>query len=225
MCLSENFNIAVKDYKYLLERNYPQKSILKIVGNKYLLSGKERAMLFRGITTKSNIDKRKKILVKNIKSIKNKTLYIDGYNVLITVGSYLKGNIVFICNDNFLRDVSELHGKIFRNKFVDRSLKLTLDYLNKNNIKNVEFYLDEPISKSGELCREIRNGIVKNTISGDAQTCMSPDFILKNIEQGIVCTSDSTIIDNSNVGVFDLARKVILFHFKPKFVDLRKNIL
>ncbi|MCD4773016.1 MAG: DUF434 domain-containing protein [Bacteroidales bacterium] len=222
MNFSKNFNIAIKDYKYFLERKYPQKSILKLVGDKYMLTGKERAMLFRGITTNENIYKRKNILVKNNKSIKNKLLHIDGYNVLITVGSYLNGNMVFICNDNFLRDVSELHGKIFRNKFVERSLKLTLEYLNKNNIKNVEFYLDKPISKSGELCREIRKGLIENNISGDAQTCNSPDYILKNIDNGIVCSSDSTIIDNSNVGVFDLARKVILFHFKPKFVDLRK---
>ena len=141
MGLSENFNIAIKDYKYFLERKYPQKSILKIVGDKYLLTGKERAMLFRGITIKSNIDKRKNILVKNIKGIKDKSLHIDGYNVLITVGSYLNGNMVFICNDNFLRDVSELHGKIFRNKFVERSLQLTIDYLKKNNVKMLIFIL------------------------------------------------------------------------------------
>jgi hypothetical protein len=189
-----------------------------------MLTGKERAMLFRGITTHSNINKRKNILVKNIKSIKNKTFQIDGYNVLITVGSYLNGNMVFICNDNFLRDVSELHGKIFRNKFVERSLQLTIDYLKKNNVKNADFYLDEPISKSGELCSEIRKCLIKNDISGKAQTCNSPDFILKNIDHGIICTSDSAIIDNCKVRVFDLARKVILFHFNPIFVDLREII-
>ena len=222
MDFAKNFNIAIKDYKYFLERKYPQKSILKIVGDKYMLSGKERAMLFRGITTNSNIDKRKNILVKNNNNIKNKSLHIDGYNVLITVGSYLSGNMVFICNDNFLRDVSELHGKTFRNKFVERSLKLTIDYLKKHKVKNVEFYFDEPISKSGELCSEIRKSLIENDISGDAQTYISPDYILKNIDNGIVCTSDSTIIDNSKVGIFDLARKVILFYFKPKFIGLQK---
>ena len=224
MGLSENFNIAIKDYKYFLERKYPQKSILKLVGDKYLLTGKERAMLFRGITTNEKIKKRKNILVKNNKSIKGKSLHIDAYNVLITIGSYLNGSLVFIGNDDFLRDASELHGKIFRDKLVTRAVNLTLEYLKMQRVKSADFYLDEPVSKSGELCSEIRKCLYKNNISGDAQTCNSPDYILKNIDNGIVCSSDSTIIDNSNVGVFDLARKVILFHFNPIFVDLRKII-
>ena len=224
MDFSENFNIAIKDYKYFLKRKYPQKSILKLVGDKYMLTGKERAMLFRGITTNEKIKKRKNILIKNNKNIKDKSLHIDAYNVLITIGSYLNGSLVFIGNDDFLRDASEMHGKIFRDKLIIRAVNLTLKYLKKQRVKSADFYLDEPVSKSGELCREIRKDLIANNIHGDAKTCNSPDYILKNIDNGIICSSDSTIIDNSNVGVFDLARKVILFHFNPIFVDLRKII-
>ena len=103
MILTENFKNAIYDYIYFLEKEYPQKAILKLIGDRYLLSGIQRTMLYRGITTKENSLKRtSKLITENLLS--NQILHIDGYNVLITIGSYLNGNTVFVSNDNFLRD-------------------------------------------------------------------------------------------------------------------------
>ena len=219
MILTENFKNAIYDYIYLLEKEYPQKAILKLIGDRYLLSGIQRTMLYRGITTKENSLKRtSKLITENLLS--NQILHIDGYNVLITIGSYLNGNTVFVGNDNFLRDASEIHGKIFRTELFDRALILIFDYLKKINIKEVFFYLDKPVSFSGKLCLKIDEQLKNYKIQGKAETFNSPDFQLKNIKEGFCATSDSTIIDNSKVKVFDLARNTILYHFKPGFIDL-----
>ena len=50
--ITENFKNAIIDYSYLLEKDYPHKAILKIIGDRYLLTGLQRSILFRGITKK-----------------------------------------------------------------------------------------------------------------------------------------------------------------------------
>jgi len=49
MKLSDGFFQAVCDYRYLLGHGYPQKSILKLVGDRYALPSHERVMLYRGL--------------------------------------------------------------------------------------------------------------------------------------------------------------------------------
>ncbi|MCK5822873.1 MAG: DUF434 domain-containing protein [Bacteroidales bacterium] len=219
--VADNFKNAINDYIYLLEKKYPQKAILKLIGDKYLLSSVERTILFRGITTKNKIISRSTKLASE-NELFNQTIHVDCYNTLITIGSYLNGSTVFIGNDNFLRDASEIHGKIFRTELYEKSLSLIFYYLKTKNVSNILFYLDKPVSYSGKLCSDINDLLNKEKINGKAQTCESPDFILKNIDFGFCSTSDSIIIDNSNVKIFDLSRKTIEFHYKPKFLDLTK---
>ncbi len=219
MLVADNFINATNDYIYLLERKYPQKAILKLIGDKYLLSGIERTILFRGITTQNKIVSRSTKLATETE-LYHQTLHIDCYNTLITIGSYLNGSTVFVGNDNFLRDASEIHGKIFRTELYEKSLSLIFYYLKTINISEVLFYLDKPVSYSGKLCQDINDLLTKEKINGNAQTCESPDFILKNVDYGFCSTSDSIIIDNSKIKIFDLSRKTIEFHFNPNFLDL-----
>ncbi|MCK4287805.1 MAG: DUF434 domain-containing protein, partial [Bacteroidales bacterium] len=130
MNFSKDFQTAVNDYLLLLDKKYPQKAILKLIGDRYALNGTERSMLYRGITTSKNAEKRAKKLISE-KNIINQPIHIDGYNVLITIGSYLNGNLVFIGNDRYLRDASEIHGKIFRTELFERAVILILVYLEK----------------------------------------------------------------------------------------------
>ena len=219
MVLSLPFREAARDYLYLLEKNYPQKAIIKIIGDRYSLTGTERTLLYRGLTTSNNKTRRAGLLW-NVANIKQEELHIDGYNVLITIGSYLNGNLVFIANDNFLRDASEIHGKVFRTSLFDRSISLLLEYLKHIEIKTIHFYLDQPVSKSGELANKIHSLMQKAGFKGSSSTVASPDYMLKNLDDGIVCTSDSTIIDHTQRGLFDLARHTISHHFDPDFLDL-----
>lgn len=221
MKISNNFKIAKIDYKYMLERGYSQKSILKIIGDRYMLTGYERTMLYRGVTTdeKANYRLNKKA---NPDEIKNNDLYIDGYNVLITISSYLKGSLVFIGNDGFLRDASEIHEKKLRKDYFDKSILLLLDYLKNLEIKNVYFLFDTPVNNSGRLCQEINNLLIKKNIKGDARTTKSPDFILKNINKGYCATSDSTIIDVSKTKIFDLSFFTIKYFYNPIFFNINE---
>ena len=223
MLIDDNFKNAINDYIYLLEKNYPQKAILKLIGDKYSLSGNERTILFRGITTKNKIISRSSKLASE-QELSGNTIHIDCYNTLIAIGSYLNGSTVFVGNDNFLRDASEIHGKIFRTELYEKSLSLIFRYIKTLNISEILFYLDKPVSYSGKLCQDINDMLKEENIKGKAQTCESPDFILKNVDYGYCSTADSIIIDNSKVKIFDLARKTIEFSFNPNFLNLTKIV-
>ncbi|MBI9037001.1 MAG: DUF434 domain-containing protein [Bacteroidales bacterium] len=219
MTFTENFQNAINDYQYLLDKKYPQKAIIKIICDRYSLSSVERTILFRGIAPqKIAINRQKKII--DIEDVKNNTLYVDAYNVLITISSYLFGNVVFVGNDNFLRDASEIHGKAFRDNFFQKSIGLIIDYLKILKPKKTIFYLDNPVSLSGELSSFLNEVLAKNNISGSAETVHSPDYHLINLNKGICATSDSVVIDKSGVKIFDLARNTLVFHFKPAFLSL-----
>lgn len=218
--ISENFRSAIHDYRFLLERNYPQKGIIKLIGDRYSLSGTERTMLYRGITTGANclIRKSKKALVKEAT---NSRLCIDGYNVMITIGNYLNGNTTFIGNDHYLRDAAEMHGKVFRKVLMDRVLDLLLTDLKYLKAPEVMVYFDKPVSKSGELAAKVNDRFTELKIKGKALTADSADYNLKRFTEGYIATSDSGIIDQSKVKVFDLALHVIKRNFNAEIIDLR----
>lgn len=220
MHINPDFSKAIKYYNILLEEGFPQKAILKLVGDRYRLSSVERTLLYRGVCAKKDsIHRRSKIAL--VKDVKNKTIHIDGYNIFITIGSYLNGNLVFLGYDNFLRDSAEVHGKKIRKELLNRSIFLVFDYLKKIKANKVQIYLDNPVSNSGDLAMKLNEDLESSCLQGYAETVNSPDFLLKEINKGIIATSDSTIIDKCQVPVLDLARKVLSYHFKPSFFKLR----
>ena len=139
------------------------------------------------------------------------------YNVLITIGSYLNGNLTFISNDGFLRDSSEAHGKIIRTGLLERSLDLMLDFIKTSEAASVKLFFDAPVSHSKQFSEFVNQQLKLFPLNGTSEVVDSPDFVLKNIVEGICCTSDSEIIDSTSVNVFDLAQSTLSKNFQPDF--------
>ncbi len=213
------FRDAAKDYLYLLEHNYPQKAILKLIGDRYALSSVERSVLYRGISSARESAGRAAKLV-SPDSVTGSVLNIDGYNVLITIGSYLNGNLVFISSDHFVRDASEIHGKAFRNELFNKAILLIFSYLQSNQPREINFFFDKPVSHSGELCEKINILLNHYEIKGSAITLPSPDHYLKMLDSGLIATSDSSVIEHCKTGIIDLPQAVIRFHYKREMSDI-----
>ncbi len=216
--LSEQFYVAAKDYLYLLERGYPQKGIVKLVGNHYLLTAAERVLLFRGIVRRERLITRQK--TKTDRMLKKAVLSIDGFNVVRTIGSYLNGNFVFVGMDGFLRDVSELHRKALKGSVLERSLRLIMDYLQPLQPEKITFYFDRPISHSGKMVVLTNSLLRERGLRGEAFAVFSPDHELKQRNDGVICTADSGIIDNAHAPVFDLPAAVLCENFSPQFFSM-----
>ena len=203
---AQQLHEAAIDFRYLLNRVYPRKASLELVGNHYQLTSDERHLLHRGVF--SDGDARKRLRKKiSVQKISGQELAIDGYNVVITIEAALSGRPLVFGDDGFLRDISGLSGNFRRTGRTEESLRLIYAFLKERKPRRTMFLFDAPISKSGRLAEEVRKHLKEMNIPGDAETVRVPEDILIGFP-GIVATSDTAIIDQS-ARIVDLASLVI----------------
>lgn len=219
---------AADDFRYLLNRGYPRKASLELVGNRYALGKAERDLLHRGVFSDkdSNSRKRKRI---SFSKIQNSPLAIDGYNVLITIEAGLSRSPLILGDDGFIRDISGLSSMYKPTELTEKAIRLILQFLKKLKPRSILFLFDAPMSKSGVLAKEVRELLKKEGLQGEAQTHPYPEKILNEFS-GIIATSDTAILDRSKK-VIDLAGEILkrygyitsLIAFKKKSISSEKN--
>jgi len=215
-----NLSMAAVDYLYLLDRGYPQRSVLKLCGDRYQLTAVERSILYRGISPAKEALLREQKLVQP-SEVAGQELHIDGHNVLLTIGSYLNGNLVFISNDGMLRDASEIHGKAFKETLLDKSVLLMFSWIQSIRPDSLSFYFDAPVSNSGQLCFKINELLAHYNYKGSAQAFRSPDHQLRSLPAGILASSDTGIINHTKREVIDVPLHVLKYHYSKSFYSVR----
>jgi hypothetical protein len=218
---NELFRHAVADYYYLMNNNYPEKGSLKLVGDRYKLSGDQRTILYRGISAEINAIKRSN---KITTEIKGKTLTIDGYNVLFTIMNYLLGRFVFISNDRICRDAGSLHGKFREKKVFQDSINILTDFLSDKSPEKIIFFLDAPVSHSALHKNLLEEKFHQSGLHTDGNVVRSPDYEIKRVLKGIIATSDTAIINNSELPVIDLPHMILKEKFNAVLFDLNRII-
>ena len=197
---------AAKDFRYLLNRGYPRKAALELVGNRYALTFDERHLLHRGVFSNMDSQARRKKRV-SVREMRNKDLAIDGHNVLITIEAGLSGRPLILGDDGYVRDISGLSGRFKKTKRTEEAIQFIIRVLKKWKPRQTLFLLDAPISMSGKLAEEIRDRLKRENLLGDAMAMKVPEKILIGFP-GIIATSDTAII-NPSKKVLDLAGYVI----------------
>jgi hypothetical protein len=197
---------AAEDFRYLLNRGYPRKASLELVGNRFELTFDERHLLHRGVFSDVDSEARQKKII-SLKAIQNKDLAIDGHNVLITVEAGLSGRPLILADDGFVRDISGLSGSFKKTEITEKALQLINAFLKKWRPRHTLFLFDAPISKSGILAQELRALLKKESLPGDALAMKVPEKILIGFP-GVIATSDTAIVDRSR-RVVDLAGDII----------------
>jgi hypothetical protein len=197
---------AAEDFRYLLNRGYPRKAALELVGNRYGLTSDERHLLHRGIFSDADSKSRRKRRIP-IGKVRSRDLAIDGYNVIITIEAGLSGQPLILGDDGFIRDISGLSGKFKKTEKTEEAFQLILDIVKRVKPLKTLFLFDSPISMSGELAQEVRSLLKKESLLGDARAVKVPEKILIGYP-GVIATSDTAIIDQSKE-VVDLAGDII----------------
>jgi len=211
---SDSFIQAAGEYLWMLSKGYPQKSSLKLVGDKFMLSRDMRQVLYRGISAGDQAAMRRKM----IGSVRQGDLVlVDTYNVLFTINNYMLGKPLFISNDGLLRDAGEMRGRIVNKPVFSRAVSLLLDVLKEWTGVTYMLYLDEPVSHSGRLSIELSKDMMQMDIDGEACTAKSPDHMLKHENSDAICTSDTAIIDHYHGRIIDLPRFLLEKFFQPSF--------
>jgi len=213
--LNESFHQAVKEYFYLMNRRYPEKPTLKLICDHHRLTGVQRTILFRGITSDHRAHVRKGKLIPDRDHWEGKYFLIDGYNVLYTIMNHLTGKLLFIGNDGIMRDTGNDFNDVDSRKLFSRAVDVFVDFLGTTRIASAKVYFDSQVPGSKEDAEELVAAVKRLSIEVDIYLHEAVDKVLSEIKNGnAVCTSDSEIIDATGAKVVDAARYALESKYK-----------
>ncbi len=216
---TDEFKHSVLNYFYLINRHYPERGTLKLIGDRYRLDRDQRTILYRGISNENIARERQKRLTEEIHG---QYLIIDGYNVLFSLLNYRLGRIVFLSNDHIVRDAGSLHGKLRNEEFFFQCIEMLFEYFDHHQPSFVHFYIDAPVSHSAIHSKIINETIKRHNLSGICEIVKSPDHNIKKFSEGIIVTSDTVIIDKTSNKVSDIPRRILESKFNAELFDLNK---
>lgn len=219
--LNTNFRSAVRDLIYMLERGYPKPPSIDLVGNRYSLNHVERMLLFRGVFDEKTCGKRRKKCVES-NAVSASLLLIDGFNVLLTVESYLKGLLVFRSLDGFVRDVSEVYKSYRESKTTVHATDFLVWFIKKRSGKTA-LYFDATTAASSQCASLIAKRAEKTASCLDISIAKSVDHELlersRSTSGVVVATSDTEILDRADTAI-DIPHCIIEKKFDKTILDL-----
>lgn len=190
----DKLKMAVQDMLYLLSRDYPEKASSELVGNRYKLKTRQIQALRGASASEQQIQHRKDKQL-DVSDLKNKILYLDGFNVLILMESLLSGAYVFEGADGCFRDLSGVHGTYKRVNQTQRAVELVAAFFQKSEVQKIVWIFDKPVSNSGRIKQIVLDFAEENKLNWEAELEFNPDkFLAENSE--IAVSSDAWILDH-----------------------------
>lgn len=180
---------ALQDLHYLLNRDYTLNASLKLVGDRFRLKKRQRQALTHAVATQEAIRNRTQ---SRVATLKHQTVWLDGYNQLITTEALLAGAPVFRGMDGCLRDIASVHSTYRKVAETLPALQYIGEALQRHEVGKVVWVLDAPISNSGRLAALLR----EQPWGWEVVLDNNPDKML--VEQnGVVVSSDSWVLDRA----------------------------
>jgi len=201
-----NLAAALADFSLLRTKGYAEKSALKLVGDKFSLTERQRLAVMRSACSDQQLASRKQRCLP-IAALAGQSLTIDGYNVLITIEAAMSGAVVFKGRDSCFRDLASVHGTYRKVTETIPAVQLIGDFLKEIAVTKVLWLLDSPVSNSGRLKMLIGELARKSNWDWQIQLLLSPDAELIKTTS-VVATSDSVVLDGCKRWV-NLARAII----------------
>ncbi|MDA0524446.1 DUF434 domain-containing protein [Methanococcoides alaskense] len=193
--LKEKLSEPAMDIRYLLSRGYKKKSAITFVSDHHRLTEPERHILTRLVFSPKKADDRSKKKLE-CSQLKGCDIFVDGYNVLITIETALKNEPLWFADDGFLRDTS---GIFSNHKITDMTCMAVdemLSTLSTLKMRSATILLDSQMSNSGILAELIRKRSKDHRFKADARTSKHVDFDLKEAgAHAVIATADSVIVD------------------------------
>ncbi len=196
---------AQDEIQWLLDRGYKIKPLIELIGNHHQLSARARTALQRSTSSTAEYEKRKSTML-SLQRAGEGCLYIDGFNLIITLEVALSGSPVFLGRDGVLRDLAGLRGTYKLIDKTDIALELIGKTLKELSVPMVKFYLDSPVSNSGKLKNKILEHSGSWNIQADVELIANVDTVLYGLDR--VVTADSIILDECK-GWFNLSGKIV----------------
>jgi hypothetical protein len=202
----DNLRKALEDMYYLLSRNYPLKASLALAGNRYQLVKRQLQALQGMACSESELRLRKDKELQET-ALKDKTIFLDGFNILILVETALSGGFVFKGLDGCYRDISSVHGTYRKVQTTEDALIIIGKTLQQLYLHKVIWVFDAPVSNSGKLkgiCYEIAG---KHDFSWEIRLENAPDKYLVD-SKAFVCSADAWVLNECKAW-FNLGARII----------------
>ncbi|MCC0673811.1 DUF434 domain-containing protein [Clostridioides sp. ES-S-0145-01] len=201
---------AQEEIEWLINRDYKIDPVVTFVGDRYQFSIRQRDALKRAVCAdEKNRIRQSKIL--SLDKIDEGIIYIDGFNLIIVLEVALSGGTLVIGRDGNIRDLAGLRGTY---KIIDKTeeaLNLIGKFFNKYKATKIKFYLDAPVSNSGNLRYKILEHARVWKIETEVELVKNADVILEKLDR--VVSSDAVIVDKC-ISYFNVARSIIEEYIK-----------
>jgi hypothetical protein len=197
---------AVADLSWLLERGYAPVSTLKLVGDRFSLTERQRQAVRRAACSDQARQRRRARLVAAA-NLAGANLLIDGFNVLTTIEAALGGAVVLACRDQTFRDIAGVHGSYRKVAETSPALDILAGVFTQLGVRRAGWLFDRPVSNSGRVRSLVLATAAAGSHDWSVDLVDNPDRILQTSRE-IVATSDSAILDGCSRW-FNLARHAI----------------
>ncbi|MGE5295584.1 MAG: DUF434 domain-containing protein [Solirubrobacterales bacterium] len=218
---------AVEDFSLLLTKGYADKSALKLVGDRFSLTQRQRLAVMRGSCSDQQLESRLARRVP-IEALRGRDLAIDGYNLLITIEAALGGGLIFRGRDGCFRDLASIHGTYRKVEETIPAAKLIGDFLTEIGVARALWLLDSPVSNSGRLKTLLGELARAHTWPWEIRLTISPDAELSSLRpptdaahlSAIVVSTDSVILDACPLWANLAAEIITQRHASATIIDL-----
>ena len=186
---------ASRHIRYLLDEGYDLKQAAVFVGNHFLLSERQRLAITRSVASRKQLTERSRKKM-DIQDLAGKEVWIDGFNIIITLEVLLSDSFLFSCMDGTIRDLAALRGTYRPIPETADAVRMMLGLLQAAGVSKVIILLDEPISNSGRL-----KSLIADVAEEDHCSFALDIQVLRDVDRtlygkGYVITSDSIILDH-----------------------------
>jgi len=177
----------------LLTKGYADKSALKLVGDRFSLTQRQRLAVMRSACSDQQLRSRLERHVP-VEDLPGQPIAIDGYNLLITIEAAMSGGLIFKGRDGCFRDLASIHGTYRKVEETIPAVKLISGFLTQIRILQALWLFDSPVSNSGRLKTLLAQLASENGWPWEIRLTLSPDAELSKTDMVVVST-DSVILD------------------------------
>jgi hypothetical protein len=201
----ERLRTAAEEVVWLLGRDYAMATAVTVVGDHHQLALRQRLALSRALCSQAQAAERAEREIE-LSAVRGRPLYIDGFNLIITIEVALSGGLILDCLDGTARDLAGMRGSYHPVAETDQALELIGAELGALGAASARFFLDAPVSNSGRLRARITEVARGWPLAVDAELVPNPDAIL--VRGDNVVTADGAILDRCR-GWVNLARAIV----------------
>ncbi|HWL14045.1 MAG TPA: DUF434 domain-containing protein [Opitutus sp.] len=197
---------ASADLCWLLDRGYALRSSLALTGDRHGLTQRQRLAVARCACSAAQRARR---LAHRLEpsELAGRELWIDGYNLLITLEAALGGGVLLQGRDDGVRDMASLHGT-YREVAETRA---AAEFVGLATVRwgaaACHWLLDRPVGNSGRLKALLSTLAAEHQWPWDVRLEFSPDKILRETPDPIA-TTDSVVLDHCGAWC-NVAREIL----------------